>query len=384
MLAGAPRVLVIYPGPIFSTKDVADNAVAGLEANGCAVLPFLYHEFLSLASMLEEHFPEEKRPDMLANLSLFAADRAVVQALLFRPDLVLVISGTVFPVATAGLISQYTQTAVWLTESPYQYAQEATIQEWYRTVFTNERRSVEAFQTYRRGIGHIDREYAERVYHLPHAYDPERHYPLDIVPDDYRSDVCFIGSPFPERKALLGGVNWDGIHFAAHAVFSNQDEHPFIEAPQGNVPNAEAQRWYAGAKININHHRTITFYGTDEHIDVDAGAADSLNPRVYELAAGRCFQICDDTRAELGEVFGDSIPTYRHDDPADLERVIRYYLARPDERERLAAEAYARVQAHTAQARMRVVLERTIGLPQSVAGTLETQEESDGCRSQAA
>lgn len=356
-LPATPRVMVIAPGPLFSTYDVWESAASGLRACGVDVLPHDYHTDLQLLSTIEGSLPDDAAA-AFGTLTLYASHRAVARALAFRPDLILAISGTVFPPMAAALLGLYTPTAVWLTESPYQSVQELVVQNHYRVAFTNERRMVEVIQERRYADGHA---HPEMVAYLPHGYDPARHYPRDPEPQ-YACDVLFIGSPFPERQALLRGVNWTGIDFHAQAVFSDPGKSDVVvDAPEGNVPNAVAQRMYASAKININHHRTIRFYGRDETIQ--AHEAESLNPRVYELAAGRCFQICDDSRPELQELFGDSIPTYRAGDSADLERVIRHYLAHPAERERCAEEAYQRVQAHTVAARMERAL--SLALPQT-------------------
>jgi spore maturation protein CgeB len=254
-------------------------------------------------------------------------------------------------------LGQYTRTAIWLTESPYQSETEERIQAFYRFAFVNERRMVDRLREHRHRTGH---PYPDDVYYLAHAYDPERHYPRDIVPDVYRSDVCFIGSPFPERRALLNAVDWSGIDTTFRGVFDDDDLNETLDrGGRTSVSNDEAQLYYAGASIVLNHHRVVRYYGSG--MTIDEWEAESINPRPYELAAGRVFQVCDDSRAELRDLFGESIPTYRHHDPRDLERVIRYWLDRPDERRRLAADAHARVQGHTVAARMREVLDICLG-----------------------
>ena len=69
----------------------------------------------------------------------------------------------------------------------------------------------------------------------------------------------------------------------------------------------------------------------------------SLGPRAYEIAACGAFQLCDDQRPELHDIFNGSIPTYK--DAADLQDKIGYYLAHDAEREALRAESLKRVQA---------------------------------------
>lgn len=352
------RVMVIYPGHRHATRDVADNVVAGLRANGVHVLPFHYDAHIAALLPLERIWREELglTPELAtARLLQVASDAAFPRALAYRPDLVLFVTGYVFPQAGAALLGLYTRTAVLLTESPYQWETESRLCTAFNWTFTNERRSVTPLAAVRRALGH---PHPERVAYLPHGFDPDRHHPRDPVPA-LACDVCFVGSPFPERQALFAGVDWSGITFRARGLYACPEDGSLDDPERGFVDNDEAHRLYASAKIVINHHRRVRYYGHPEQIA--PGEAESLNPRVYELAAAGVFQLCDDSRPELGELFGEAIPTYRADDPADLERRIRYYLAHPEERARLAALARERAQPHTCQARMRVLLDTIFG-----------------------
>lgn len=354
------RVMVIAPGHTFATRDVFDGAVNGLAALGVDVLAFPYHEEIVKHMPLEEPLRELGSENPGAEILLMASNAAMPRAMAFRPNLILFITGYVFPQAPALLLGQYAHTVVFTTEGPYQSETEEFAQLNYRTVFTNERACVERFKAVRREQGHPN---PDEVYYLPHSFDPVRHHPRDPDPD-YASDVCFVGSPFPERQALFGGVNWDGIALKTFGLWAADPSSEFLDvdrlqSPEGFISNDEAHQWYAGAKIVINHHRSIRYYGRDEHIA--DGDAESINPRTYELAAAGVFQVCDDSRPELRELFGDSIPTYRQGDSASLERLVRYYLTHPRERAACAAAAYRRVQPHRVQARMQTVLDVCLG-----------------------
>lgn len=349
-----PRVFVVAPGHLHSTKDVYDNAVNGLKACGAEVVGYPYHEYIQLFMRLGDHLDAlgtEHATDVILQL---ASDGAFPRVMAFRPNLILFVTGYVFPQAAALLLGQYGKTAVWLTEGPYQTPTEMMCQSGFRTAFTNERRMVARIKGWRAEAGHPR---PDDVHYLPHCYDPERHRPIprEMIAPEYHSDVCFIGSPFPERQVLFGGVNWDGIDVRWRGVWSSRKLDQLYMPPDGAVANDEAHLFYAGTTIAINHHRVIRYYGHDD--EISDGEAESINLRAYELAAAGVFQISDDSRPELAEVFGDSIPTYRQGDAADLERVIRYYLAHPDERRRHAEDALAIVGQHTAEARMRFVLE---------------------------
>ena len=115
-------------------------------------------------------------------------------------------------------------------------------------------------------------------------------------------------------------------------------------SPEGIIDNADTVRYYRSAAIALNHHRTVRVYGSGEHID--AAEAASLGPRALEIAAVEAFQLCDDSRSELADIFGDTVATYRAGDADDLARQVRQWLDRPDARRQMAQAARERVQAH--------------------------------------
>ncbi|MDR2367971.1 MAG: glycosyltransferase [Deltaproteobacteria bacterium] len=68
-----------------------------------------------------------------------------------------------------------------------------------------------------------------------------------------------------------------------------------------------------------------------------------LNQRVFDVPACRAFLLTD-SRAQLQPLFDpDEVATYG--EPAEAADLARFYLARPDLRERMAAKAHARVLA---------------------------------------
>ncbi len=82
--------------------------------------------------------------------------------------------------------------------------------------------------------------------------------------------------------------------------------------------------------------------------------AESLNPRAYELAACGVLQVSD-PRAELRERFHAAVPTY--ETAVELEQVVRYYLAHPEERAQAAALAQRLVQGETFDRRVETLIE---------------------------
>ena len=179
--------------------------------------------------------------------------------------------------------------------------------------------------------------------------------------EEDRTDVFFHGTLWPERKAIFAGleslpyrVRISGVDPAIRS--DNPAEVARVMANQ--VENAELARLYSGAKIALNHHRTYigqSADGEELHTQVDPW---SLGQRAFEIAACGTFQLCDDTRPELAEVFGGSVATYRG--RADLENKIEYYLAHESERREMAAEAAERVRDCTFARRAEQILVPTL------------------------
>jgi spore maturation protein CgeB len=110
------------------------------------------------------------------------------------------------------------------------------------------------------------------------------------------------------------------------------EEHlePCIKA--GITDNRYAAALYRKAKINLNLYRTKP--GIRKVVPRPDVAADSLNPRAYELAACGAFHLST-PRAEVGELFGDLVPVVST--PQECEAAIRDWLPRETDRKAIGA-----------------------------------------------
>lgn len=336
-------ILLVHPGASFSTADVHTGMKAGFEANGVRVVEFRLDVNLTFFNRVITTAIEHDILKSAVNTFQMACRGLGDMAIHFQPDAVVVVSGgNLHPMAVATLRDLGAQrkcplqSAVYYTESPYFGEYEMSTAGLYDVVFTNERRSVEAFKAIN-----------PNAHYLRHAYNPAVHCP-GLSDDAHRADVFFVGTAFDERQALFAGVDWTGIEFRRLGY----GWHGFVTDtlnPADITDNAETAQWYRGSAINLNQHRTTTTWGSGEHIP--PGAAESLGPRAYEIAACGGFQLCDDSRPELVELFGDAAATYRAGDSDDLARQVRYWLAHPDDRAAMAAAQYAAVLPHSWTAR---------------------------------
>jgi len=321
------KILLIYPGATWSPFDVATGYQSALRALGHEVIAFDYHtqykfyeEYLGYLSQTHGvAFPNDAAV-------VLASERVVISILDMQPDVILNVMGVALhrrAYIHAAMLG--VPMAVILTESPYMdtFHAEMISKGYVKLAFTNDMVSV----------GPLFEATGVPVSYLPHSFDPARHYPHPVGPE-FQSDVFFYGTLWPSRDALLSTLDLS----AYRAQVSGTE---FIPASGGEpkvISNDDMALWYSGTKVALNHHRIEMYKGgtVDE--------AYSLGPRAFEIAACGAFQLCDDTRPELRDVFGDSVATYH--DAADLQRQIDDYLhpAHEDERREMAAEALERVQ----------------------------------------
>lgn len=313
------RILLAWGAAAWSIRDVGTGLRGALVRAGHDVRDYRLDNRLEL---IGRAIPKEL--STVDRLSRLATECVLVEATYHQADLVLIVSGLYFHEIGLWLLQHYhVPTAIVLTESPYEDANQMRWLAPYPdvTVFTQERLSARRYGWH----------------YLPHAYDPLVHQP--VAPDqDEVCDVLIVGTGWPERQRLLEAVDWTGIHLIVRGLWPEMTPESSVTQHyiHGCVDNGELPRAYAACQIALNPYRR------------DAGA-ESMNPRAYELAACGVFQLSD-ARMESDEVFGEAIPTYR--DAAELEGLIRYYLAHEDERRRCADLAQQRVQGHTFDARV--------------------------------
>ena len=188
--------------------------------------------------------------------------------------------------------------------------------------------------------------------YLPLAALPKLHGPLELSALDlrrYGADISFMGAGYPNRREAfrqlahldfkIWGTEWDNEYALA----------PLIQQGGARISPEEAVKIYNASKINLNLHSSV-----NPKTLVTGG--DFVNPRTFELAACRVFQLVDE-RTLLPELFApDELATFSSME--DLKSKIDYYLNHDEERLALAARAQARaLKDHTYQQRMNTLLD---------------------------
>lgn len=313
------KAMVVGSGAYWSTKDVENGAVEGLQAAGVDVRWYAYdHRLQASADYLAWVYRRAKRQNVnakkpsAADVQYHALVDVLPRALAQNVDWVVLVSAIFIPLPFMQVLRKAgLRVALLLTESPYSHKHEI---EWAKHVdllWTNERTVVDAF-----------RAVQPRSHYLPHAYRPAVHRPAPPSEAVSAHDVVFVGTGFPERIAWLEAIDWTGIDLGLYGNWERLRRSSPLKryVRDGIVDNATTADLYRAAKIGLNLYRTSADWEGAEHIS----RAESLNPRAYELAACGAFHLSD-ARAEVAERFGDAVPVFSTS--AECEALIRRYLA---------------------------------------------------------
>ena len=315
------KILLIHPGASWSTADVEAGLRYGLETHGVEVIRYRLdarieragswlHFAYRKAKKTNPEIPKPSKADVLYQ----ASSDVLAMALRHQVDCVLVVSAMclhpdiIILMKRAGL-----RVTVLFTETPYDIAQELKIAKLVDGCWTNERSAVDTFKAVN-----------PCTTYLPHGWHPGRHFvsARSISNDIPQHDVVFVGSGFSERIAWFNAIDWTGIDLGLYGTWKGLGLNAQLRACiKGNqVDNQMASALYRRAKIGLNLYRRSMGFGRKAP---QIERADSLSPRAYELAACGAFHISDD-RAEVREVFGDLVPTFRT--PNEAADLIRHWL----------------------------------------------------------
>lgn len=206
----------------------------------------------------------------------------------------------------------------------------------------------------------------QNALYLPLAAHPEVHKPLELSVAEQRkfgSDVSFMGAGYANRRVAfrelirhdfkLWGTEWEG-----DSVLE-----PYVQMGGARVSSEDCVKIFNATRVNINLHSSV------QAKDLVTGG-DFINPRTFEIAACRAFQLVD-RRNLMPEAFSENeLATFGSME--ELQDKIAHYLANAEERTAIAQRGQARVlREHTYAARMQTLLdfvaERLPGWPKARA-----------------
>jgi spore maturation protein CgeB len=188
-----------------------------------------------------------------------------------------------------------------------------------------------------------------RAHWLPFACAPERQVFPTLSEEEqltYASDVCFVGSYYPNRAQWLEPLAGLNLIIRGPGWGRLSGHSPLKElARDAQVAPSEWKKLYAAAKIILA-----------VHYQDGASPCYQASPRVFEVMACGGFLLTDAQR-DVTTLFKDGEHLAVFHDAHDLRRKIAHYLSRPDERARIAEQGHREtVKNHTYVRRMEQVL----------------------------
>lgn len=363
------KAFLAFPSATSSTYDVAWAYGRALRRLNVQTASFVYSQEIVLQNFAINAFRGTEGKTYDGEAVLLANRLMMGYIATARPDVILVVCGLDFAKATWQWISELRKElrhpykiALIYTESPYRPSEELEYAQWADYIFTNEKSFV----------GRL-RQFQPRTWYLPQAYDDQRHTPNWDAPHEY--GTYFVGSGFLNRIRLLEQVDWEatGSTFTLKGLWPDIDESSplFKYYTNGIVQNERVVEDYRRSDICLNVHRgegQIVIYERDEpnyyareKRSFEIENAYSMNNRTCEIAATGGFQLVDDSRQEVADVFGDSVPTFSMQDPGALQELISFYTQNPELRAKKARDAAGRIEGRTYLANMKRILNQVGG-----------------------
>lgn len=336
------RVLVVLPF-YGGSLPIGRYAASALEEAGCLVRVFEAPEFYSAFTALKNLKVGLERQEFLENSFLQNISQAVLaQVEAFRPDLVLAMAqAPLSRQVLKRLRADGVATAMWFVEDHRLFTYWQAFAPYYDIFAVIQK---EPFFQKLKDIG------VNNALYLPPACLPSLHRPVSAGPAEKRrfgSDLSFLGAGYPNRRRLftrlkdfdfkIWGTEWEDA----------PDLASLVQEGGRRISPEEAVLIYNSSSINLNLHSSV---GPEE-----VGRGDFVNPRTFELAACKAFQLVD-RRSLMPELFREGeLATF--ETAGELLESVRYYLNKPEERAAIAQRGFARVLAeHTYAARMKTLL----------------------------
>lgn len=258
-----------------------------------------------------------------------APERLLPRIQAFRPDVILVFKGFRFPHSIVRKIrGQGFRIGIWLVDDPYRLKTHRTLVGPYSFVLTQEASCVPFY-----------RKMGKPCIHMPLAVETDKYFPLYSLPRKYRSDICFVGSGFPVRIHMLDRLApyLKSKRFLIVGQWWNRlKSYPVLKRGIINrpIPPSEVVKYYNGAKIVLNIHRTHNDRG-ENYLNLPAITP---NNRTFEIAACGAFQLAS-ARQDMPRYYRQNqLVTFNG--WKDLQKKMDYYLRHPHEREKTAKRAY--------------------------------------------
>jgi spore maturation protein CgeB len=258
---------------------------------------------------------------------------------IFSPDIVFIYNGDILDSDTISYFRKTAKVAIWLLDGLYRHPRVEDLAPYTDAFFCFEKDDALVLKS--KGI---------HSYFLPQACDTAIYYPLSIPKD---IDILFVGTlyGYPKRIELLKRIvhQYKDYNIQIYGIYKPVYKNPikwlFREHRKifknKNISPQEVNKLYSRAKICINIH----------HEQSKNGA----NPKVFEIAGSKSFQIAD-WNPFIESIFpAGEIPLYHSDN--ELLCMIENFLGK-NSSSALAEKSYKNVlENHTFINRIREVID---------------------------
>jgi len=271
----------------------------------------------------------------------------------YRPDILFVIQGhTLFPETISTIKRRFGPTTInWFQDYPKDFEVSLKLAPVFDHFFMTDSYAVQ----YHLNIGN------KNVKCLPFACDPQIHRPFNLTKEEqktYAADIVFVGSMYEYRIKQLENLVDFNLAIWGPGWKNLQDGSPLKRFVRGDaVTPSEWVKIFNASKIIFNHigEYNMPPYLTGNNI---------VNMRFFEALGCKAFQIVDYKKDISSFLFSDREDLVCFKDDDELKELVKYYLARPEERKRISENGHRKVlERHTYIHRMKEVfscLERKI------------------------
>ncbi|MBA9078832.1 CgeB family protein [Rufibacter quisquiliarum] len=254
-----------------------------------------------------------------------------------KPDLFFTIYGFNHDAATLEKLKQKgIMTVCWWLNDPFDLGYKHIPAHLYDHFFSNSKGTQGVYHHYQ----------VKNCHYLPVGIDPEVHKPGASGEKKY--DIVFAGDWHPIReKALTQLVTQFQFALAGpwkRKIDKDSPLRPYF-VNMGYFTPTEMAAFFSQAHIVFNLH---TWFGRWSY---------GVNPRLFEASGCRAFQISD-RKEEIQDLYEPGKEIVLYDRLEEIPELLTHYLARPEECDAIAANAYTRtLQQHTYMHRMQELLE---------------------------
>lgn len=273
-------------------------------------------------------------------------------ALAFRPEILVVLKGTLIFPETLAALREKLRSAAFLNFNYDDFFSRSP-----GNVFPGLERVLPLYDAFfpskSANVPELLSRGARAVHYLPIGYDPCLHHPVVPTLEErarFGTEVVFAGTFTPEREKYLRELN--GVSLGIWG--GHWDRRRVSRGLRGAVRNGilcdtDLSRLFGSGKIALNFFRPEN--------------RDTHNQRTFEIPAAGAFMLSERS-SELGDFFREDREFAGFSSPGELAEKIRYYLQAGQERSRVAAAGLLRLRAgrHTITDRVREALSR-IGQP---------------------